>query len=117
LAIAAFALVAAASGCGSSGGSTQGPGPTPPAGPTGATVRLQDLSFKPADVTIKAGQSVSWVWADAPTVHDVTFPDFHSPLQANGTYSHVFATAGTYPFRCSVHPTMTGTVTVTAPAP
>jgi plastocyanin len=29
-----------------------------------------------------------------------------------GIYSHTFAAAGTYPYHCSIHPAMTGLVTV-----
>jgi plastocyanin len=102
----ALALGAAAAGCGSSAP----PAPTGP--PAAATVRLQDVLFKPAAVTIHVGQTVRWVWDDAPVQHNVTFAHFHSPTQATGTWSHTFTTAGTFPYRCSIHFDMTGTVTV-----
>ena len=34
-----------------------------------------------------------------------------------GTFAHRFATAGAYPYHCSIHPMMTGIVVVTGSAP
>jgi plastocyanin len=43
----------------------------------------------------------------------VTFDDgVASPTQSDGTYSRTFAAAGTYTYHCTVHPSMTGTITV-----
>ena len=46
--------------------------------------------------------------------HDVVAEDgsFVSELQPSGQYVHVFEQAGDYPYDCSVHPEMTGVVTV-----
>ena len=35
------------------------------------------------------------------------------PLATGSSFSHVFATVGTYAYHCSIHPEMAGTVTVT----
>lgn len=94
------------SGCTSSGS------PAPAGPPAAATVRLQYVMFHPADVVIHVGQTVRWVWDDAPLDHNVTFRSFHSPTQATGSWSHTFLTAGTYPYRCTLHFDMFGTVTV-----
>ncbi|HXW34409.1 MAG TPA: plastocyanin/azurin family copper-binding protein [Acidimicrobiales bacterium] len=84
-----------------------------PAGPpAAATVRLQDVMFHPADVVIHAGQTVRWVWDDAPLNHNVTFRSFGSPTQMTGTWSHTFLSPGTYPYRCTIHFDMSGIVTV-----
>ncbi|MGO9179297.1 MAG: plastocyanin/azurin family copper-binding protein [Candidatus Limnocylindrales bacterium] len=35
-------------------------------------------------------------------------------LSTGSSHSHVFTKAGTYAYRCAIHPFMTGTVVVTA---
>ncbi len=79
------------------------------------------LQFSPATVTIAAGQSVTWVFGGVG--HTVTFDninghpdDIGDPAhpQANTSASRTFAQAGTYTYHCSIHPSMTGTVIVTA---
>jgi plastocyanin len=109
-AVSGVALVLActlASGCTSSSTSS------PPSGPSAAaTVRLQYVMFHPANVVIHVGQTVRWVWDDAPLMHNVTFRSFRSPTKASGSWSHTFLSAGTYPYRCTLHFDMFGTVTV-----
>ncbi|MBA2528680.1 MAG: cupredoxin domain-containing protein [Euzebyales bacterium] len=82
-----------------------------------ATVTLRDLEFQPADLQVPAGTSVTWEWADGEIEHDVVADGFASDLKAEGTFSHTFGTPGTYAYRCSIHPTMTGTVTAVAGDP
>jgi len=55
---------------------------------------------------------VVWRWDDGSIGHDVAFPDFHSKIQTDGDYRHTFEQAGTFAYRCTVHPTMTGKVVV-----
>ncbi len=77
------------------------------------TVAVIDNKFEPAVVEIKPGQAVRWVFAGV-MEHDVVAADgsFVSELQTDGEYVHVFDQAGEYPYDCSVHPEMTGVVTV-----
>ena len=77
------------------------------------TVAVIDNTFEPANVEVKPGQAVRWVFSGV-MEHDVVAEDgsFVSELQASGEYVHVFAKAGDYPYDCSVHPEMTGVVTV-----
>ncbi|MHB8896258.1 MAG: cupredoxin domain-containing protein [Candidatus Geothermincolia bacterium] len=86
---------------------------TTPSG-TSSTVSVVDFSFQPATLTVKTGGTVTWKNNGA-TAHDITFTDFTSgALQPGLSFSHTFNTAGTFPYHCAIHPSMTGTIVVTA---
>jgi plastocyanin len=103
--IAAISILSACAAGGDGGEpGTQVPGAT--------TVRLRNVQFEPADVTLKEGETVTWVWDDGGLEHDVTGEGFESGRLSAGTFSHTFEVAGSYPYVCSIHPNMTGTVTV-----
>jgi plastocyanin len=72
--------------------------------------------FSPASITISAGDTVTWTnKGSVPEGHDVKGSGFESgKLQTGQTYSHTFSSAGTFPYICSIHPFMKGTVTVQA---
>jgi plastocyanin len=75
---------------------------------------MTNRSYDPKSVTIKVGDTVTWVNEDAPQ-HDVVADggEFKSDLFDKGqSFSHTFTTTGTYPYHCSIHPGMTGTVIV-----
>ena len=85
---------------------------------TGTTVqvRVLDMKFDPAVVTISPGDTVEWVW-EASLPHDVASMEgapvaFASELQTSGTYAQTFETAGVYDYTCTPHPQMTGQVIV-----
>ena len=89
----------------------------PPAG-TAATppgsVKVVDYAFSPAEITVRAGETVTWTFADE-AGHDVVATDtsFASEvLGSGGTYSFTFPRAGTFEYFCSIHPSMKGTVVV-----
>lgn len=80
----------------------------------GATVVASDNRYEPAEVTVRAGQAVTWVFAGA-NEHDVVANDrsFVSALTRAGSYTHVFRDAGEFSYLCSIHPEMVGLVRVT----
>ncbi|SEC95854.1 Plastocyanin [Amycolatopsis tolypomycina] len=95
----------------------------PFAGPaTAATqqVMMQDYAYSPAALTVRVGDTVTWMQHDqAP--HDVVTTSapvaFRSPqLSAGQSWSYTFRQPGTYQYYCSVHPDMRASVTV-LPAP
>jgi plastocyanin len=79
-----------------------------------------DHAFDPRELSVAVGTTVRWTFADngptgnVPVPHDVVGDGFQSPIMTTGTFDHTFATAGTYEYVCSLHPTMTGVVTVAA---
>jgi hypothetical protein len=87
--------------------------PFPTATPLpGNQVSVVDFSYLPGLVRITAGQTVFWR-NDGTEQHDVTGADWHSgPLDPGYTYRLTFGLAGTYPYRCSIHLDMTGSVIV-----
>lgn len=98
-----------------------------------ATVMVQvapngALTFSPAGVSIKPGDTVQWKWASKGMAHSVTSGVsgvrnniFDSGLVKSDTFtfSHTFASAGTFPYFCLLHfdDGMTGTVNVVAAVP
>jgi plastocyanin len=81
-------------------------------------VTVQNFAYNPASITVNVGDSVTWTNQDkAP--HTVTADDgsFDQPLAANGgTATITFNTVGTFPYTCTIHPNMHGTVIVAAAA-
>lgn len=80
-------------------------------------VSMKDIQFVPKEVTVKVGQKV--VWTNAESVqHDVRALEgatFQSKLFGEGgTYEYTAKKAGTIEYDCSVHPGMTGTLTIVA---
>jgi plastocyanin len=67
-------------------------------------------------LAVKAGTTVTWTNSDS-AAHTVKSTDgaFASSgtLNKGATYSITFANAGTFPYVCGIHSSMTGTVTVT----
>jgi plastocyanin len=80
----------------------------------GPVVQLKDSRFKPADLTVAAGQTVTWDWKDRFVQHNVVGDGFASKTKRSGTFTHTFTRPGTYSYRCTLHEQMTGTITVTA---
>jgi plastocyanin len=77
-------------------------------------VFIQGMAFSPSTITVSAGTAVTWTNKDAMT-HTVTSNTalFSSGgLVQGGTYTFTFANAGTYTYKCTIHPSMTGTVIV-----
>ena len=113
----ALALLFGCTGYGAQGNQGQGTG-VPSGGTGGATggeaasVQIISFAFVPAEITIKAGSSVTWTNKDSPP-HSVVGDGWASDtLPPGGTYTKKFDKAGEYPYHCSIHPSMTGKVIV-----
>lgn len=95
------------------------PGSDPSAGTDGsvAKVVVVDVAFEPEDIEVPVGTTVDWI-NDDPFAHTVTANDgvFDSgTMDAGQVFSQTFDEPGTYLYFCAIHPSMTGTVTVSAP--
>ena len=80
-----------------------------------AKVKIADFAFSPKVLTIKAGTKVVWT-NKGPSTHTTTSDDgrWDSPPLAPGQkFKFIFTVPGTYPYHCSIHPTMTAEVDVT----
>ncbi|MBY8879050.1 cupredoxin domain-containing protein [Actinacidiphila acidipaludis] len=120
--VSAVGLLLALTGCSrsSGGGSSSTTGATPsgsaPASNAPGRLTIQNFAFHPAALTVKPGAPVTVVNADS-TAHTVTATGskpFDTGTIAPG-HTVVFTaprTAGSYPYICTIHPFMKGTLTV-----
>lgn len=81
------------------------------------SVAIENFAFSPASITVKVGTTVTWTNNDSAN-HTVTSDGsedtFDSGSLATGkTFSHTFSKTGTFKYRCTFHPDMTGSVLVT----
>jgi plastocyanin len=83
-------------------------------GAGGAAVSIANFAFNPADLTVKAGDSVTWTNNDS-APHTVTSDSgaFDSGQLSQGAkFTQKFDKAGTYSYHCTNHPSMTAKITV-----
>lgn len=78
-------------------------------------VQIANFAFSPSQIIISEGDTVRWTNMDSAThrlLSDSAVVIDSPPLSKGATYSHTFNVLGTYPYHCSTHPTMKGTVIV-----
>ena len=104
-------------------GAATSPSSGPPVGTAGVNLgtpsvhvaATDQLVFSPAKVTLQAGQIVQWTNTGSVT-HTVTFTNYpylgDPTLAPGGTWEVKINKAGTYPYQCTIHAGMTGTVAV-----
>jgi plastocyanin len=81
-----------------------------------AGISLTQFTFNPGSVSFPAANNVTVTWTNndggAHTVTSDTGLFDSGNLNPGMTFSRAFPTAGSYPFHCTYHPYMTGTITV-----
>jgi hypothetical protein len=80
-------------------------------------VTMADFSFSPASITVNEGDTVTWTNSGPNEPHTATGDGFDTGEVAVGSSaSATFSQAGNFPYVCTLHPEMTGTVKVLAAA-
>jgi plastocyanin len=106
-----FALLLAACG----GGDDAGSASSDPCPSDSVVIKMADIKFDPEKATAGVGETVCWENDDT-VDHDAVAnsgADFKSPLFGKGkTFSTTINTPGTVQYECTVHPGMTGEITV-----
>jgi plastocyanin len=105
-----LSLLLAACGSGSGGG---GGGDQPP-----NYVLAKGLSFKPKTLTVQPGTEITFDFDDGSNAHNAVAEDksFDTGLLTETTATVTLDKPGRYPYVCTVHPTMKGTIIVEAAA-
>jgi plastocyanin len=80
-------------------------------------VTIENFAFNPANITVKKGTTVTWTNKDS-SPHTVIETDGQTgpnsgDLATGKTFTFTYNTVGTFKYHCSIHSSMTGTVTVT----
>src|SRR5689334_23212522 len=81
-----------------------------PARAADVEVKIDNFSFTPERITVKAGTAVTWINEDdIPHTIASSAKLFKSKaLDTDDSYSFRFTTPGVYQYFCSLHPHMTG---------
>ena len=84
--------------------------------PGSVLVPITNFAFRPAEVRIHVGQTVTWLNCEEDATSHTSHANdetWSSPLLSPGTtFSHTFDQAGTFDYHCDPHPFMTGRVVV-----
>jgi plastocyanin len=91
-----------------------GVGPARAEGPASA-ISIDNFSFTPATLTVKAGTTVTWTNKDD-IPHGIASSNNafkkSGALDTDDGYSFTFTTPGTYQYFCYLHPHMVGSIVV-----
>ena len=83
---------------------------------TPTVLALASIRFSPPSITVPVNSSVTWQFEG--TAHNVTFrvatgaPDDIPGANANTSVSRTFNTPGVFAYDCTLHPGMSGSITV-----
>jgi len=76
-------------------------------------VQIEKMQFSPENLEVKKGDTVEWQNNDL-TPHTVTSSIFgdSGSLQSGESWQHIFPETGEFPYNCTFHPNMKGTIVV-----
>ena len=86
------------------------------AGGEDAALAIDNFTFTPRRLTVKAGTTITWNNRDdiPHTVVSTTKQFKSKALDTDDKFSFMFTAPGSYNYFCSLHPHMTGTIVVEA---
>jgi len=109
--VAVLVLALALVGC-SSNTATPSTGGTSAPAASGTTITEKGFAFNPADVTVKVGDTVTFTNEDS-TPHNVKIDGTElGPQNQGDSVTWKASKAGTFPYACVIHPSMTGQIIV-----
>ena len=78
------------------------------------TITIKDFMFAPRNLVIPVGSRVTWVNKDEEPhkVAETNSLFTSQPLDTDAGFTYEFKMPGKYEYFCTVHPRMTGTITV-----
>jgi plastocyanin len=96
-------------------GPAASPAAAPATAPKTVEVKIDNFSFAPATITVKAGTEITWTNAD--DIPHTVVSDDHATfksrvLDTDEKFTFTATKPGTYSYFCSIHPKMTGKVVV-----
>jgi len=75
-------------------------------------VTIVNFSFSPTEITIKAGDTVTWTNQES-APHTISGNGFQSNTLSKGqSFSFTFDNKGVFDYICGIHPSMKGRITV-----
>jgi len=81
---------------------------------TGAQVNIDNFSFSPTTLTVKAGTSIKWTNRD--DIPHTVFSDQNAfmskTMDTDESFTFTPTKPGTYTYFCTIHPKMTGKIIV-----
>jgi plastocyanin len=79
-----------------------------------AAIEIRNMHYNPANLTIAAGTTVTWVNKDESphTVTDKGLAFRSAALDTDERFSHTFMSPGEFTYFCTIHPMMVGRIIV-----
>ena len=83
----------------------------------GTNIEISNFAFSPQTLRVQAGDAVTITWTNNDLAPHIIVSDTGNELTSEklnqgNSYSHIFTTAGTYNYHCSIHPSMKGQIIV-----
>ena len=81
---------------------------------SGNSVNIANFNFVPGTLTVNAGTTVTWTNSDSVDHHVASDTGVFDSgvMSANSSYSFTFNNTGNFPYHCTIHTYMKGTIIV-----